>query len=85
VYQASLKYENSTVSYHNYITILGQPQNILKLQIHFICTFYSINNLRFSKITVSWNGELPPHVPNFKMFLTLPKLHEVVSIGPNLI
>jgi len=69
--QASLKHENFTVSYYNYITIL--PQNILKLQLHFICTFYSINNLRFTKIRASWNGELPPQVPNFLKFLTPPK------------
>ena len=39
----------------------------------FSCTLYSINNLRFTKIRVSWNGELRLHVPNFKMFLILPK------------
>jgi len=49
-HQASLKHENFTVSYHNYITIL--LQNILQLQLHFICTFYSINNLRFTTIRV---------------------------------
>jgi len=61
----------NTLSYHSYHTLL--PQNILQLQLHFSFTFYSMNNLRFTKIGVSWNGELPPHVPNFKMFLTLPK------------
>ena len=69
--QVRLKHGNFTVSYHSYPTLL--PQNILQLQLHFSCTLYSINNLRFSKIRVSWNGELPLHVPNFKMFLTLPK------------
>jgi len=34
---------------------------------------YSINNLRFTKIRVCWNGGLPLHVPDLKMFLTLPK------------
>ena len=70
-HQATLKHENFTLSYHSYTTLL--PQNILQLQLHFSCTLYSINNLRFTKIAVSWNGELPLlHVPNFKMFLTLP-------------
>jgi len=63
--QASLKPENLTLSYHSYTTLV--PQNILQLQLHFGCTLYSINNLRFTKIRVSWN------VPNHKMFLTLPK------------
>ena len=70
-HQARLKHENFTVSFHSYPTLL--PQNILQLQLHFCCTLYSIKNLRFTKIRVRWNGELPPHVPNFKMFLTLPK------------
>jgi len=70
-HQARLKHENVTVSCQNYPTLL--PQNILQLQLHFSCTLYSINNLRFTKIRVSWNGELPLHVPNYKMFLTLPK------------
>ena len=70
-HQARLKHENFTVSYHSYPTLL--PQNILQLQIHFNCTLYSIIDSRFTKITVSWNGELPLHVPDFKMFLTLPK------------
>jgi len=69
--QGRLKHENFTVSYHSYLTQL--PQNILQLQLHFSCALYTINNLRFTKIRVSWNGELPLHVPNFKMFLTLPK------------
>jgi len=69
--QASLKHEHFTLSYHSYTTTL-LPQNILQLQLHFSCTLDCINNLRFTKIRVSWNGELPPqHVPNFKMFLTL--------------
>jgi len=62
-HQARLKHENFTVSYHSYSTLL--PQNILQLQLHFSCTLYSINNLRFTTIRVSWNGELPLHVPNF--------------------
>jgi len=70
-HQARLKHNNFTVSYHSNPTLL--PQNILQLQLHFSCTFYSINNLRFAKIRVSWNVELPLHVPNFKMFLTPPK------------
>jgi len=70
-HQACLKHENFTVSYHSYTTLL--PQNILQLQLHFSCILSSINNLRFAKIWVSWNGELPLHVPNFKMFPTLPK------------
>ena len=70
-HQARLKHENFTVSYHCYPTLL--PQNILQLQLHFSCALYSINNLRFTKIRVSWNGELSLHVPNFEMFLTLPK------------
>jgi len=69
--QAHLKQEKFTVSYHSYSTLL--PQNILQLQLQFSCTLYSTNNLRFTKIRVSWNGELPLHVPNFKMFLNLPK------------
>jgi len=56
-HQASLKHEKFTLSYHSYPTLL--PQNILQLQLHFSCTFYRINNLRFTKIRVSWNGELP--------------------------
>jgi len=71
-HQVSLKHENFTLSYHSYITLL--PQNILQLQLHFSFTLYSNTNLKFTKIRVSWNGELPLlHVPNFKMFLTLPK------------
>jgi len=54
-HQASLKHENFTLSYHT--TLL--PQNILQLQLHFSCTLYSINNLRFKKIRASWNDELP--------------------------
>ena len=45
-HQASFKYENFTVSYHSYTTLL--PQNILQLQLHFSCTLCSINNLRFT-------------------------------------
>jgi len=71
-HQARLIHENFTLSYHSYIPTL-LPQNILQLQLHFSCTLYSINNLRFAKIRISWNGELPRHVPDFKMFLTLPK------------
>jgi len=48
-HQASLKHENFTLSYHT--TLL--PQNILQLQLHFSCTLYSINNLRFTEIRVS--------------------------------
>ena len=70
-HQARLKHENFTVSYHSYPTLL--PQHSLQLQLHFSLTFYSINNLRFTKIRVSWIGELRLHVPNFKIFLTLPK------------
>jgi len=70
-HQARLKHENFTVSYLSYPTLL--PLNILKLQLHFSCTLYSINNLSFTKIKVSWNGELRLHIPNFKIFLTLPK------------
>jgi len=70
-HQSTLKHENFTESYHSYPTLI--PQNILHLQLHFICTPYNINNLRFTKIGISWNGELPLHVPNLKMFLTLPK------------
>jgi len=68
---AILKHENFTVSYHSYNTSLSQ--NILQLQLHFSCTLYSINNLRFTKIRVSWNGGLRLHVLNYEMFLTLPK------------
>jgi len=53
--QASLKRENFTLSYHSCTTLL--LQNIL--QLHFGCTLYSINNLRFTKIKVNWNGKLP--------------------------
>jgi len=49
--QARLKHENFTLSYHSYTTLL--LQNILQLQLHFSCTLYSINNLRFTKIRVS--------------------------------
>jgi len=55
-YDASLKHENFTLSYHSYTTLL--LRNILQLQLHFSCTLYSINNLRFTKIRDSWNGEL---------------------------
>jgi len=47
-YQASLEHENVTELYHSYIKLL--PQNILQLQLHFSCTLYSINNLKFTKI-----------------------------------
>jgi len=70
-HQARLKHENFTVPYHSYPALL--PQNILQLQLHFSFTLYSTNNLRFTKIMVSWNGELLLHVPNFRMFLTLSK------------
>jgi len=70
-HQARLKHENFTVSYLSYPTLL--PPNILQLHLHFSCTLYSINNLRFTKFSVGWNGGLPLHVPNFKMFLILPK------------
>jgi len=63
-HQANFKHENLTMSYHSYTTLL--PQNILQLQLHFSCILYtakckvsSINNLRCTKIRVSWNGELP--------------------------
>jgi len=82
-HQASLKHENFTLSYHSSATLL--PQNILQLQMHFSYKLYSINYLRFTKIRVSWNGELPLHVPNYKMFLTHPNLNDVASIGPILI
>jgi len=36
-------------------------------------TLYSIKHWLFTKIRVSWNGGLPLHVPNFKIFLTLLK------------
>jgi len=70
-HQARLKHENFTVSYHSYPTLL--PQNILQQQLHYSCTLCSINNLRFTKIRVSGNGELLLHVLGFKMFLALPK------------
>jgi len=62
--QGSLKHENFTLSYHNYTTL--QPQNILQLELRCSCTLYSINIWSFTKIMVSWNGELPLglHVPN---------------------
>jgi len=82
-HQASLKHENFSLSYHSNATLL--PQNILQLQMHFSCTLYSINNLRFTNIRVSWNGELPLHVPNYKIFLTHPNLNDVGSVGPMLI
>ena len=69
-HQAHCKHENFTVSYHSYPKLL--PQN-MQLHLHFSCTLYSINNLGFTKIWVSWNCELPLHVPYFKMHLTLPK------------
>ena len=80
-HQASSKHENFTLSYHSYTSLL--PQNILQLQLHFGCTLYSINNLRFTKIRVSWNGELPLYVPNYKMFLTLPKFEWSCFSWPN--
>jgi len=61
-HQASLKHKSFTVSYQSYITLL--PQNILQLQLHFSCTLYNINNWRYTKVRVSWNGGLPLHVPN---------------------
>jgi len=58
-HEARLKHENFTLSYHSYTTL--PPQNILQLQVNFSCTLCSINNLRFTKIKVSWNDELPLH------------------------
>jgi len=55
-HQARSKHENFALSYHSYTTLL--PQNILQLQLHFSCTLYSINNLRLTKLRISWNGEL---------------------------
>ena len=85
-HQASLKHKNFTLSYHSYTTL--PPQNILQLQLHFSCTLYSINNLRFTKIRVSWNRELPLHDYIFliiKCFQLYPNLNEVVSVDPILI
>jgi len=61
-HQTSLKHANFTVPYHSYTTLL--PQNILQLQLHFSCTLYSINTLRFTNIRANWNSGLPLHVPN---------------------
>jgi len=81
-YQATLTHENFTLSYHSYTTLL--PQNLLQLQLHFSCTLCSISNLRFTKLRVSWNGELPlQYVPNFKMFLTLRKFEWSCCSCPN--
>jgi len=63
----SLKQENFTVSYHSYTTSLSQ--NILQLQLYFSCALYTINNLRFTKIRVSWNGRLRLYVPTCEKFL----------------
>jgi len=41
-HQSSLKHDNFTESHHSYTTLL--PQNIV--QLHFSCTFYSINNYK---------------------------------------
>jgi len=70
-HQVSLKHDNFTESYHSYTTLL--PQNVVQLQLNFSCTLHNVNNFKFTKIRDSWNGGLPPHGPNFKMFLTLPK------------
>jgi len=78
-HQASLKHENFTLSCHT--TLL--PQNILQLQPNFNCTLYSINNLRFTKIRVSWNDELPLQFLIFKTFLTLPKFELSCFSWPN--
>jgi len=80
-HQASLKHENFTLSYHSYTTLL--PQKVLQLQLHFGCTLYSMNNLRFTKIRVSWNGELPLQCSNYEMFLTLPKFEWSYFRWPN--
>jgi len=80
-HQVSLKHENFILSYHT--TLL--PQNILQLQLHFSCTLYSINNLRFTKIRVSWNDELPLQFLILKCFLVYRNLNKVVSVGPILI
>ena len=61
-HQARLKHENFTVSYHSHPTLL--LQNILQLQLHFV-QLQLHNNLRFTKIRVSWNVELPLPVSNF--------------------
>jgi len=82
LHQARLKHENFTVSYYSYLTLL--PQNILQLQLHFSCTLYSINNLRFTKIRVSWNGEFHYMFLILKCFqLIHPSFNEIVSFGPN--
>jgi len=52
----SSKFETRKLSYRSYNTAKQ-----LQLQLHFICTLYSITNLRFTKIRVGWNGELPLH------------------------
>jgi len=46
-------FTTAKLSYHNYTILV--PQNILQRQLHFSCTLYSIKNLRFTKIRVSWN------------------------------
>jgi len=61
--QASLKHKNFTLSYHSYTTLL--PQNILQLQLHFSCTLYSINNLRFTKMGLVGMVSYHCNVPNF--------------------
>jgi len=51
-------WNKKTSHYHITATL---PQNSLQLQLHYIWTLYSITNLRFIKIRVSWNGEFPLH------------------------
>jgi len=82
-YQASLEHENVTELYHSYIKLL--PQNILQLQLHFSCTLYSINNLKFTKIRVV--GIVGYHYMFLilKCFWLYSNLNEVVSVGSNLI
>ena len=77
-YQASLKQENFTVTYHSYTTLL--PQKILQLQLHFSCTLSSINNLVLKNIGLVGMVSYHYMFLIFKCFQLYPNLMRVFQL-----
>jgi len=79
--QASLKRENFTLSYHCYTTLL--PQNILQLQLHLVVHFTASTIWGLPKLGLIGMVSYHYNVPNYKMFLTLPKFEWSCFSLPN--
>jgi len=62
-YQASLKHENFTL--HNITATPYYYRKTFCSYSYIFCTLYSINNLRFIKIRLSWNDNYHLLVPIF--------------------